>query len=355
MGIGLSHSQEALQAATAGFAGDEGTLKYTLKALFCTCTEDHDTFDKCFQVFWGTRKHTYNHKIQNKNTSNVVKRSNNSLVMMGFKPQGAETPKEEEEAKNVSGASAVESLKFTDFSKVSAIDRQVLDELANKLLKQLNHRLKRKLESTKQGQIDIRKTIRNNMSNGDALIKLARRDRKMERYRIILLLDVSGSMDKYSFFLLKFIWSLKSNLKQIEAFVFSTKLVRITEFLRQDQLDETLFQMSQNADNWSSGTKIGKCFEDFNNLYAKRILNGKSITIVLSDGLDHGQPELLAQETQKIRLRTSKLVWLNPLKGTQGYEPTARGMQAALPSIDEFQSAHNLHSLLELENILANV
>ncbi|MEL6538162.1 MAG: VWA domain-containing protein, partial [Bacteroidota bacterium] len=221
LGIGLSHSQEALQAATVGFAGDEDTLRYSLKALFCACTEDHETFDKCFQVFWGTRKHTYNHTIQNKNTSNVVKRSNNSLVMMGFKPQGAETPKEEEEAKNVSGASGVESLKFTDFSKVSAIDSQVLDELANKLLKQLNHRLKRKLESTKQGQIDIRRTIRINMSNGDALIKLARRDRKMERYRIILLLDVSGSMDKYSFFLLKFIWSLKSSLKQIEAFVFS--------------------------------------------------------------------------------------------------------------------------------------
>jgi len=354
--IGLSHSQEALLAASLGFASDNETLRFTLKSLFCTCEEEHPTFDKCFNIYWRKKKHEYAHKINNRNRSNITKKANASLVMMGFNPNGKESEKEEEEdAKNVTGASKIESLKKTDFSKIAAIDNEILNQLAEQLLKQLNHRLKRKLEATKKGKIDIRRTIRNNLSNGDALINLARKSRKMERYRLILLLDVSGSMDKYSFFLLKFIWSLKSNLKNIEAFIFSTKLIRITDYLHQEELDQTLWQLSLHANNWSSGTRIGECLKAFNDEYTKRILNGKSITIVLSDGLDNGDPELLSQELHKIKLRTSKLVWLNPLKGMQGYEPLAKGMKAAMPELDRFESAHNLESLLELENILSNV
>ena len=113
--------------------------------------------------------------------------------------------------------------------------------------------------------------------------------------------------------------------------------------------------MSENTDNWSSGTKIGECLLKFNELYAKRILNGKSMTIILSDGLDTGDTNQLAMQLKKIRMRTNRLVWLNPLKGMEGYEPIAKGMKAALPEVDTFRSAHNLDSLLELEKILTSV
>lgn len=353
LNVGLSHTQEALAVLRDGFAGDTHSLKYALKSLFCKRIEDHETFNSCYDVYWGKRKHEYSHKISNQSRSNVSKKANASLVMMGFKPDGAEE-EIQEDAKSVTGASGIESLKKTDFSKISQIESRSLEELADRLLRQLNHRLKRKLVSKKKGSIDIRKTIRKNMSNGDDLINLSRKSRKMEKYRLILLLDVSGSMDKYSFYLLKFIWSLKNNLKNIEAFVFSTKLIRISDFLHQRQLDETLWRMSHGTDNWSSGTRIGACMKDFNEMYAKRILNGKSITIVLSDGLDQGEPEVLSEELDKIKMRTSKLVWLNPLKGMEGYEPLAKGMKAALPKVGQFGSAHSLESLMELENILAS-
>ena len=273
--------------------------------------------------------------------------------MAGFNPNGKqEEPKEE--AKNVSGASRIEALKKTDFTHVTKMDSELLDQIAEQLLRQLNHKLKRKMRVSKIGPIDLRKTIRKNMSNGEELIDLIKKNRKKDKYRIILLLDVSGSMDKYSFFLLKFIWSLKSHLKNIEAFVFSTNLIRITEFIHQDQIDKAMFDLSIHAQNWSGGTKIGECLKSFNDNYAKRILNGKSITIVLSDGLDDGNPGLMRSEIEKIKMRTNKMVWLNPLKGTKGYEPTAQGIQAVLPYIDVFKSAHNLESLIELENILAN-
>ena len=353
LSIGLNHSQDALLASEMGFMQEKETMRYALKSLFCDKVEDFSSFDLCFDVFWSERHHEYA-PTSSKITSNFSRKTNASIVMMGFDPSNKDKNEDKEEAKQVSGASKQESLKYTDFSKIGEIDNKLLDELADKLLHQLNHRLKRKLTTSKQGTIDIRKTIRNNISNGESFIELIKRNRKKDKYRLILLLDVSGSMDKYSFFLLKFILSLRSNLKNIDAFVFSTRLVQITDFVHQNNLQQTLLELGQYANNWSSGTNIGKCLATFNEDHAKRSLNGKSVTIILSDGLDNGDPLRLGEELRKIKMRTSKLVWMNPLKGTEGYEPTAKGMKAALPEIDQFESANTLSSLLELENILAH-
>lgn len=351
--VGLNHTLEALQASEMGFLNDEGTFRYTLKSLFCVKEEQFEEFNHCFDVFWRKRKHSYAHTTTQKGTSNVTKNTNASLVMAGFKPNGDQEG-ESEEAKSITGASRIESLKATDFSKVASMDSAYLDDLAERLLRQLNHRMKRKMTETKKGAIDLKRTIRKNMSNGGALLELSRKNRKIHKRKIVLILDVSGSMDKYSFYLLKFIWSLKSNLGNIEAFVFSTKLVRITDLISTDQLDRALWDLSVQADNWSGGTKIGECIKDFNDQYGKRVLNGRSVTMILSDGLDDGEPKLLSGELEKIKMRTSKLLWLNPLKGMQGYAPEAKGMKAALPYLDDFRSAHNLNSLLELENLLAD-
>lgn len=352
--VGLNHTLEALKASELGFLNDESTFQFTLKSLFCVKEEQFEDFNKCFEVYWKKRKHNYSHTIDKKGSTNIAKRTNASLVMAGFNPNGSQEAKAEEEAKSITGASRIESLKATDFSKVASMDSAYLDELAERLLRQLNHRMKRKMTETKKGTIDLKRTIRKNMSNGGVLLELSRRNRKIQKRKIILILDVSGSMDKYSFYLLKFIWSLKSNLGNIEAFVFSTKLVRITDLISTEQLDRALWDLSVQADNWSGGTKIGECIRDFNEHYGKRVLNGRSITMILSDGLDDGEPELLSSELEKIKMRTSKLLWLNPLKGMKGYAPEAKGMKAALPYLDDFRSAHNLNSLLELENLLAD-
>jgi len=113
--------------------------------------------------------------------------------------------------------------------------------------------------------------------------------------------------------------------------------------------------MSEKVHHWSSGTQIGKCFRTFNEVHAKRVLNGRSIVLVLSDGLDTRESEMLVQQLNLIKRRTKKLIWLNPLKGMEGYQPIARGMNAAMPEIDVFQSAHSLDNLLELEKFLAHV
>ena len=352
LNIGLNHSNQALVAAKSGFINDSNSLKYALKALFCTSEEEYSTFDRIFDIYWRKKRHEYMPKTRTRKQTKIVKQTKGSVVMMGA---GEEEENEKEESRNVSGANKTEALRQTDFSKVADIDHELLDELADKLLQQLNHRLKRRLQSSKKGKIDLRRTIRGNLSTGDTFIELIKKNRKFEKYKLIVLLDVSGSMDKYSFYLLKFIWALKTNFKEIEAFIFSTKLVRITEYMDKAKIDQAMLDMSASADNWSSGTTIGKCLKDFNYIHAKRVLNGRSITILLSDGLDTGEPELLSEELHNIKLRTSKVIWLNPLKGMEGYEPLAKGMKAALPEVDAFRSVHNLNSLLELEQILINV
>lgn len=353
LGIGINHSKEAFLAASQGFIHDKQSFRYALRSLYCTCKEEYPDFDKLFDIYWRKKKHNYSPTTSKKGSSNITQKTKGSVVMMGFGDTQEDDQKED--ARNVTGANKMESLRQTDFSKVPSIYDEQLDELVEKLLKQMNHRLKRRLRTSKDGKIDLRKTIRKNISNGDDFVNLIKKNRRLEKYRLNILLDVSGSMDKYSFYLLKFIWSLKANFKQVEAFIFSTKLVRITDYVDQAEVSLAMMQMSQHADNWSSGTKIGECLLDFNEQYGKRVLNGKSITIILSDGLDTGEPEVLAHEVQRIKLRTNKLVWLNPLKGMEGYQPLAKGMKAALPQVDTFQSAHNLDSLLALENILAHV
>ena len=131
--------------------------------------------------------------------------------------------------------------------------------------------------------------------------------------------------------------------------------MRITPYLDHQQLKQVLALLSAGANHWSSGTKIGECLQQFNERHARQVMHGRTVTLVLSDGLDTGPPELLGAELAKIKRQTRRLIWLNPLKGMEGYQPLARGMQAALPQVDHFQAAHNLNSLLALEKLLTDV
>lgn len=354
LNVSVQDSKDALQTAAYGIFLDPDEFRYALKALFCTSEEEATTFDVLFSNFWIDYGRTPKGKTVFKNQSNLQKKQPASLVMMGFGDQ--QNAKEEEEARNVSGANKVERLRKTDFSKVAEVDTELLEELAMKLWKQMSKRLKRRMRAAQtQGRIDLRKTIRSNIGSGGELIDLKRKKRTPRKQRLIILLDVSGSMDKYSFFLLRFIWALREHFERVEAFIFSTKLIRISNFLELPNLVATLSVLSAKANNWSSGTQIGKCFKDFNEQFAKQVLVGQSTLIVLSDGLDTGDPEELGLELAKMKRRTRRLIWLNPLKGMKGYQPLARGMAAAMPEIDVFRSAHNLDSLLELENYLSHV
>ncbi len=352
MNVGIQETQDALTALRELPVTNRNAFKYALKPLFCTSPEDCKLFEKLFILYWDTSPVDLGPKNKTTVQSAIENNQAGSLVMMG----GGENNEGVEDGKNVTGASEAERLRSTDFSKVTEIDSKLLEQIADKLFKEMALRLRRRMkDSTRNGQINLRRTIRKSIGYGGEAIDLVFRAQKPKKQRLIILLDVSGSMDKYSFFLLRFLFALRENFRQLEAFIFSTRLIRISGAISGNRLEDTAVLLTQQVDNWSSGTKIGNCLEEFNDRYGKRMLNGSPIIIILSDGLDTGEPELLGKELKKIQNRSRKIVWLNPLKGMKDYQPIQRGMKAALPNVDDFRSAHNLNSLLELENILMYV
>ncbi|MFM9947608.1 MAG: vWA domain-containing protein [Saprospiraceae bacterium] len=352
LNVGIQETQDALQSVTGPLLTNAALFKNALKTIFCASPEDRRLFDRLFVLFWDTNptdlvvrknKTTVQGAIENK--------ANPSLVMLGR----GKTDEDAEEGKNVSGANEIERLKTTDFSKIGEIDADPLESIARKLFREMAIRLRRRRKETRQnGPINLRRTIRRSLNYGGEPIDLFRKAQRPKKQRLIVLLDVSGSMDKYSFYLLRFVCALREHFRQLEAFVFSTSLIRISKLLQPNQLDLVLATISRQADNWSGGTKIGECLTTFFDKYGKQTLNGSPIVLILSDGLDTGDPNLVSEALVKIQKRAKKVIWLNPLKGMKGYEPLAGGMQAALPWVDVFQSAHNLESLLELENILSD-
>ncbi len=352
LSTGIQCTKEAVASALEGLWLDKDQFSYALCSLFAHSVEEKQLFVPIYNRYWRQRGTRINDKRDYKNKKTVKKQSVNSAVMVGTGQQ--DSSEETVESKTTTGSNSKETLKKTDFSKLNVIQEKQLEILSEKLVSEMSLRIKRRRKKMLHGQIDLGHSIRKNLQNGGAMIDLIRTKHKKDKYRLLVLLDVSGSMDKYSFYLLKFLWTLKHHFKQIEAFTFSTSLLRITELLQDKDLAMSLARVSQNAKHWSSGTKIGECLKEFNEQYAKRYLNGNTLTIVLSDGLDTGEPEVLAEAIEKLKLRSKKLVWLNPLKGMQGYEPIQMGMKTALPSLHHFGSAHNFDSLLSLESILIN-
>ncbi len=353
LNVGIQESLEALEASNHELLHNQRRFQYALKSLFCCREEEAEIFDQLFAEFWRVDgAFEWDRKL--KHTERITRSVPSSLVLMGRKQNGAETL-EEEDSKPVTGANATERLQKTDFSKLTLVETEWLEEIAEKLWQQMSRRLKRKQKASRKGRVDLRKTIRQSISQGGEPFGIAYKQKKPQKQRLVVLLDVSGSMDKYSFFLLRFVHVLQNHFEQIEAFTFSTSLSRVSGLLRTKNIDEALYELSEQIDHWSSGTRIGACFREFNEQYAKRVLTRNSLTIILSDGLETGDPEELSRELNKIQRRTKRLIWLNPLKGMQGYEPIQRGMSAAMPMVDVFKSAHNLESLLELEQYLSHV
>ncbi|MGH2610907.1 MAG: vWA domain-containing protein, partial [Tepidiformaceae bacterium] len=167
--------------------------------------------------------------------------------------------------------------------------------------------------------------------------------------------DVSGSMDVYSGQLLQFLYALQAESGGVHTFVFSTRLHDVTHILRRKQYEEALSGLAAAVQSWSGGTTIGQCIGEFNMRYGARLLTPRTVVLVVCDGWERGEPERLAREMAVLKRRAYRVIWLNPLKGHDGYEPLARGMAAALPYVDHFLAGNSIQSLERLKRTLAGL
>ncbi len=200
---------------------------------------------------------------------------------------------------------------------------------------------------------DLRRLLRSRSNYiADGICPLPWRVRRVSKTRLTLLCDVSGSMQRYSAFLIEFMYALRRELSNLQVAVFSTQLTLITDLLRSRGVAGSLKQVAQRVHDWAGGTHIGGCLREFNERHAPHLLNRRSVVILLSDGWDCGQADELREQMNRLRQRAHTLIWLNPLLGTPGYQPLTRGMQTALPFLDHFLPAHNLQSLSQLVKTL---
>lgn len=353
---GTKETLDCLQAASAVENADRDAFKFALRAVLCSSDADWVLFDDLFTAFWGERNPRSEIRSKNPSRTRLAPpehvHENGSQIPAAFGYGSA--PEGEGEQKVFSGASAVERLRKIDFSQMPQTDLAELERLSTRLLRRMGYRVSRRFRARRcHDSIDLRRTIRRSICRGGELLDLCYKGPKKERAKLVILLDVSDSMNPYSLFLLRFAYMLGKCSGQVQSFIFSTNLVEVTNLLRSRQMSEALRTLTLLTVGWSGGTRIGGSLHDFNRLYAPGLLARYTVFMILSDGWDTGTPQTMVAELQKIKRRVNKLIWLNPLLGLAEYEPVTRAMIAALPFLDVFAPAHNLQSLLELEKHLS--
>jgi uncharacterized protein with von Willebrand factor type A (vWA) domain len=244
--------------------------------------------------------------------------------------------------------STVEVSRTKDFADFTAAELDAARRLMRRMRWQPGIRRTRRWQRASRGGIDMPRLLRANLMRGGELIELPRRIRREAPRPIVMLADVSGSMDRYSRMLLAFASGLTRNARGAESFVFATRLTRVTRLVSAPTGYRVVSRMVRDLHDWGGGTRIGEALRTFNTTWARRVMRHGPVVLIVSDGWDRGDPRLLAWELARLRRRCSRLIWLNPLLGSAGYEPLTRGMQAALAHIDDFMPAHNLRSLEDL-------
>ena len=335
---------------------DRDEVYLALRATLVARVEETPAFDRCFDAFWrfqaddgqgldglmGPAQMPAPEDDAHPGSATAAQEKESSVALDAWEEAGAD----ESEPLEVPGVSDHEVLMEHDFSTFPAEDLDEVARLTVLIARRLARRVSRRRRPTRRGGVlDLRRSMRANMMKGE-IIELRRRERRRRKVRLVLLCDVSGSMDLYSRFLLQFLYALQNVFGRVETFTFATRLTRVTEHLKGPSYRSALRRLTEVRD-FSGGTRIGESVQEFNREW-RHLVDRHTIVLLLSDGWDTGEPDVLAQEMLTLKRRAARVIWLNPLLGNPSYEPLTRGMAAALPLVDHFAAAHSLASLREL-------
>jgi uncharacterized protein len=344
------HTGRVLDAVAAldwvGVTGRDD-VRSTLRALFVHRHEDLARFDEAFDLFW--RAH-------------LGAADGPPLFSLGERPRvvatklrAASVTFDDERAGDdptppvgVGAYSPAHVSRTKDFGDFTPEEMAAAEAALSELGWEIGVRRTRRWSAGPAGGIDLRRILRRNVKHGGELIDLPRRERLAKPRPIVVLADVSGSMERYSRMLLHFVRGLTRESGRVESFLFATRLTRVTRLIGDRGDGTALRKLSQSVQDWGGGTRIGDALRTFNLQWARRVMRNGPVVLLVSDGWDRGDPELLARELARVQRSCSRLVWLNPLLGSANYEPLTRGMMAALRHVDDFRPVHNLQSLEQL-------
>ncbi len=359
--VGPGKVLEAIRAVDAIGIGGREDFYWTLHAVFVNRRDQRELFDQAFHIFW--RKPDLLEKMmqlllptiemEGQDADEVNRRLSEALGPQKQPGQG-EAPEDAEEPPTIEldatlTFSEKEILQAKDFEDMSADEIERAKQVIRDMRLPIMAVPTRRFFSKSHGdRVDMRATLRRSLRGGGASIDLARKTRKKRHPPLVILADISGSMDRYSRMLVHFMHAITNDRDRVFSFVFGTRLTNITRQLRHRDVDIALAKVGELVEDWSGGTRIGHCLEDFNKNWSRRVLGQGALVLLITDGLDRDAGEGLEREMDRLQKSCRRLIWLNPLMRFDGYAPTATGAKAIVKHVDDFRTVHNLASLADL-------
>ncbi|MEZ4768619.1 MAG: VWA domain-containing protein [Caldilineales bacterium] len=356
LSVGAQQMSELAAALTAIDLARQDDFYVTLRSFLVHNADEREIFDRLFELFWlGKAGLLMEMGVSRKRSAAMLhERTRKSVTQQGRSralPGEDDAPAGDEQEPNIASTySALELLRHKDFRDYSDEEAAAARAVMQRLLWRLEERpTRRHIRTSKQtASLDLPRVIRTGVRRNGELVELAWKRRKRKPRPLVVICDISGSMERYSRLFLHLMHGMMQGSPGIEAFVFGTRLTRITPALRHAEVDTALARASDLVLDWSGGTRIGESLRAFNLSWGRRVLGHGAVALIISDGWDRGDQELLGAEIRRLRRSVHRLIWLNPLAGSPSYQPLVRGIQTILPHVDEMLPLHNLDSMARL-------
>jgi uncharacterized protein with von Willebrand factor type A (vWA) domain len=352
--VGVAEEVDAQRVAACCGIDDPEPLRWGLRSLLCAGRDDWERFDALFDAYWFPANASS--RVQSAGAGRGAQKTPGAGSCAAGAPdqteEGAGADAGADGARG--GASQCEGMEEGDFQSLAETGQlRAAERLAESLARRMRRRLVRRERIASRGRrLNLRHTIRASLPYGGTPLQLAFRERRRRQPRLVVITDVSRSMAMYSLVFLRFARGIVTAFREADAFAVHTRLVPISEALREADTGRFIQRLALLSQGWSGGTRLGESLAALNRDHS-RLLSRRTTVILVSDGLDTGEPATLGRELAAMRSRCRRIVWLNPLLGRAGYEPRTGAMLAALPHLDLFAPAHNLKSLAALEPVLA--
>lgn len=359
--IGPGRVIEGMRALEAVGIANRTDFYWALHAVFVNRHDQHGLFDEAFRLFWRDPQVVERAmamllpqaKVEAKDQTRLTRRLAEAL--QADRPPSPRPPDEHEEHLDMAlTMSEREVLQTKDFEQMSAAEFAEAKRALASLRLPLRELPTRRFRPDPQGaRADLRATLRAAARSGGAFVTLRFRRRRLRPPPLVVLCDISGSMERYARMFLHFLHAIANDRDRVHTFVFGTRLTNITRQLRDKDVDRALAKVGAAVADWSGGTRIGQCLAEFNLRWARRVLGQNAVVLFISDGLDRDAGEGLEREVERLAMSCRRLIWLNPLLRYAGFEPKSLGMRAILPHVDDFRPAHNLASLKDIAQVLS--
>ena len=365
--IGPGKVIDAINALEQTGLGRRDDFYWTLHAVFVNRRDQRELFDQAFHVFWR------NPQILERMMSMILPTAQlgegeapkNEIspriaeaLTAGATPQDDIKTRETEEIEFDATLtfSQDEVLREMDFEKMTASEIEAAKSAMRRMRLPIMEISTRRFRPDKTGaRADMRATLRTALRSGGDIIPMRWRRRRQRKPPIVVLCDISGSMERYARMMLHFLHAITNDRDRVHTFLFGTRLTNVTRYLRNKDIDVALEQVTDAVVDWSGGTRIGQCLHDFNRDWSRRVLTQGAVVILITDGLDREGGEGLPKEMDRLHRSSRRLIWLNPLLRYDQFEPKSQGIRAILPHVDDFRPVHNLESLAQLTHILGDI